>query len=270
VRIEKVFITPESPESARPKIASYLQQAGYQATSSLTVLRFQRGSAWGSVTGSPPQSAQSRIAVEVRTGYDHKTWVCAIVVVNLGAFAQKDPSLWQQEMDGLIAIMGGEEVHMGIAAAQALAPAFSIQQDSLTNADAEDSRRVKGGASWFFWIAGTSIVNVIAYRASLGITFLLGLVGPLFIEGFASGMAQYWPGSATLIMILALFVEIIVAGIFVALGLLARKKLKWAFILGMVLYALDGVAWLLLGEYLSAGFHLLGLYGLYTGVRALR
>jgi hypothetical protein len=74
---------------------------------------------------------------------------------------------------------------------------------------------------------------------------------------------------AGLVMALALVAEIMVAGIFVLLGALARKGLKWAFILGMVFYALDGIIWLAFGEYLPAGFHLLGLYGLYTGVRAL-
>ena len=37
----------------------------------------------------------------------------------------------------------------------------------------------------------------------------------------------------------------------------------------MVLYALDGLIFLWVQDYLSIGFHLFALYGLYRGVKAL-
>lgn len=269
MRIERTFVTPETPDVVRTRIADYLAQAGYQATGPGTVLRFQRGSARGSTTGSPPQAALAKVVVEVRTGYDQRTWVCAIATIQLGAFARKDPAFWQQEMDGLVTSVGGEEVHLGTAATQSLAPAFILHQPGAADSSAQADSRVRSGANWFYWIAGMSIVNTVAYRLGLEITFLIGLVGTVFVEGVGIGLARALPDHTNLVMGLALVAEILVAGIFVVLGALARKGLRWAFILGLVFYVLDAIIWLLFGDYLPAAFHLLGLYGIFSGLRAL-
>jgi hypothetical protein len=266
MRIERILTTPATPDEARAQITTYLEQVGYQAAGpGPIILRFQRSAVPGSVTGSRPQPIPSKIAVEVRTGQDQKTWVCAIATIDLGAFANKDPAFWQQEMDGLVTAMGGEEVYVGTAADQSFVPRFTIRQAGPVLVDP----RVKSGANWFFWIAGLSIVNTIIFRLGIELTFLIGLAGTVFVEGIGIALAEELPGSATLVMALALFAEILVAGIFVLFGILGRKGLRWAFIVGMVLYALDGVLWLVLGVYLPAGFHLLPLWFIFGGLRAL-
>ena len=130
-------------------------------------------------------------------------------------------------------------------------------------------RQIKSGANWFFWIAGMSIVNTVAYRLGLQVTFLIGLASTTFVEGFGVAAADYLHDSATLVLALTLVGEVLITGIFVVLGVLARKGLKWAFIVGLILYALDAVLWLVFGDYLPAAFHLWGLYGIYSGLRAL-
>jgi hypothetical protein len=268
MRIERILTVPATPGEARAQITTYLEQVGYQlAGSGPIVLRFQRSTVPAAVTGSQPQTLPSKVAVEVRTGQDQKTWVCAIAAIDLGAFANKDTALalGQREMDGLVTALGGEEVHMGTAAVQSLAPQFTIRQTGPLLVDP----RVKSGANWFFWIAGLSIFNTIIFRLGIELTFLIGLAGTVFVEGVGIAVADELPGSATLVMVLALFAEILVAGIFVLFGVLARKGLRWAFIVGMVLYALDGVLWLVLGVYLPAGFHLLALWFIFGGLRAL-
>lgn len=266
MRIERILTTSATPDEARAQITAYLEQVGYQlAGSGPIILRFQRNAVPASMTGSQPQPIPSKIAVEVRTGQDQKTWVCAIAAIDLGTFADKNQAFWQREMDGLVTAVGGEEVYIGTAAPQSLVPNFTIRQAGPMLVDP----RVKSGANWFFWIAGLSIVNIIIFRLGIELTFLIGLAGTVFVEGFGIALAEELPGSATLVMALTLLAEILVAGIFVVFGILARKGLRWAFIVGMVLYALDGVVWLLFGDYLPAVFHLLGLYGLFTGLRAL-
>jgi zinc transporter ZupT len=269
MRIERILTTPATPDAARTQITAYLEQAGYKASGLGLLLRFERSSILGSESGPQPFAIVSRAAVEIRTGQGQETWVCATVTVDQEAYARTDPAFWQQEMDGLVTSVDGTEVHLETAAAQTLAPAFILHQPAAVDPYVQINRRVRSGANWFFWIAGLSIVNSIAYRLGLKVTYLIGLAGTMFIEGVAIGLAAYMPNRATLMMGLALVGEILVAGIFVVLGLLARRGLRWAFILGLVFYALDGIIYLVFGDFAPAAFHLLGLFGIVSGLRAL-
>lgn len=60
-----------------------------------------------------------------------------------------------------------------------------------------------------------------------------------------------------------------VCGLLTAFGALARKRIRWAFIAGIVLYALDGLLFLPFGGWLGAGFHLVVLLLLIRAARAL-
>jgi hypothetical protein len=269
MRIERIFTTPEGPDSARVKLASYLEQIGYRPVSGGDVLTFERVSAGDSMTGSPPQSTRSRTAVEVRTGYDQRTWVFAVTAIDLGAFASKDPSPWQQEMDGLVSIVGGTVADMSTTALQALAPAFALRQAPQQSARLQVDARVNSAVSWLYAIASFSVVNTILLRLGLDFGFLVGLAATLFVEELATAWSRRMPESAGLFMIVALLAEACIAGIFLVLAILAQNGLRWALIVGMVLYAIDGVAWLLVKGYIAAAFHAAALLFIFNGLRAL-
>jgi hypothetical protein len=72
------------------------------------------------------------------------------------------------------------------------------------------------------------------------------------------------------IKVVAFILDLIVAGLFVGIGLLALRKHKWAYITGMVLYALDGLIYLVFLDLLPLGFHVLILLGLIGGYRAMK
>ncbi|MFL6273836.1 MAG: hypothetical protein ACJ74G_01395 [Blastocatellia bacterium] len=128
---------------------------------------------------------------------------------------------------------------------------------------AEVRDRVFRSANWFFWIAGLSLINSIATHLGGNWHFFLGLGITAVADAVAQQIGGIGPG-------LALVFDLIGAGIFVGIGLLARRMMLWAFVVGMVAYGLDGVVLLMLGEYLSAGFHGYVLYSIYLGVNALR
>jgi hypothetical protein len=65
-------------------------------------------------------------------------------------------------------------------------------------------------------------------------------------------------------------VNVGIAVLFVVFGALANQRRKWAFVVGMILYALDGLLFIWVQDWWSFGFHLLALYGLYTGFSALK
>ncbi len=128
----------------------------------------------------------------------------------------------------------------------------------------------KNGASWFFWIAGLSIVNSLAYYAGVSWSFVIGLGVTQFIDGFAGALARRGGSNAGLFFtILGFVLDLLIGGLFIVFGLLGRKKYRWAFIVGMVLYALDALIFLALQLWLGLIFHALALSGLYAGFSAI-
>jgi hypothetical protein len=124
---------------------------------------------------------------------------------------------------------------------------------------------VRSGGTWFYYIAGLSLVNSILFWAGSNWSFVIGLgitdaanvIGHDGITG-ATGMA------------IAIVFDLAVAGGFAGLGYLARKGTTWAFIVGMVVYLLDGLLLVWVTDWLSVAFHALALFYIVRGFRASR
>jgi hypothetical protein len=121
------------------------------------------------------------------------------------------------------------------------------------------------GANWFFWIAGFSVINTIVLLAQGEWNFLIGLGVTQLIDGVAYTAAQELGAAATA---LALFLDAMVAGFFVVMGLMARRGFGWAFVLGMVAYALDALIFLYVQEWANIAFHAFALFFIYRGFAA--
>jgi len=135
-------------------------------------------------------------------------------------------------------------------------------------ADVEAIRQqMQSGARWFYWIAGLSLVNSIAAVSGTNWGFLAGLGITQVISGFALGLSEDIGGAVNVI---ALMLDILVAAFFVSLGVWASKGDTWAFILGIVVYALDGLIFLVFQLWFSLAFHAFVLYSLYRGLSANR
>lgn len=109
-------------------------------------------------------------------------------------------------------------------------------------------RRVRAGASWFFAIGIFSVVNALIALSHSGAFFLVGLGVNLLIHNLA--------------------VNFIIAGIFALFGVFARKAQTWSFIVGILLYALDGLLFLSTGLWLPLLFHGYVLYRICMGLMA--
>jgi hypothetical protein len=128
--------------------------------------------------------------------------------------------------------------------------------------------RLKNGANWFFWIAGLSLVNSVILLAGAKWSFVVGLGVTQFVDLIASFLRKN-PGHGTLVGA-ALGLNVLVAGLFVLFGVYAQRRHAWAFVVGISLYALDGMVLGLLWEWWSVGFHGLMLWWLVGGLRASR
>jgi hypothetical protein len=123
--------------------------------------------------------------------------------------------------------------------------------------------QVKSGASWFFWIAGLSVINSVVALSGSQWGFIMGLGVTQIVDTIGKTL-----GGAGVPV--AIILDIIVAGVFVLFGVFARQRHPWAFIVGMVLYGLDGLLFLLGGDLLGLGFHGFALFCIFAGFSALK
>ena len=128
--------------------------------------------------------------------------------------------------------------------------------------------KLKGGASWFYWVAALSIINSVIALASGSWSFLFGLGATQIVDGIVMGIAEEAPDMANTARMLGFGLILVISGLYVAFGWLANGRKRWAFIVGMVLYAFDGMILLLVSDFLGFAFHLWVLFGLFGGMKA--
>jgi hypothetical protein len=126
----------------------------------------------------------------------------------------------------------------------------------------------KNGASWFYWIAGASIVNSVIAFAGGGIHFVVGLGATLIVDLIASGVAEENPQFHWIAKGIAFGFALLAAGFYCGIGWLANKRWTWIHWIGMVIYLGDALIFLAIGDFMSVAFHGLGLYHLFLGVQA--
>lgn len=126
------------------------------------------------------------------------------------------------------------------------------------------------GANWFFWIAGLSLVNSVIIHGGGQTFFAIGLGTTLLIDGIASFIANQSPDAATIVKAIAIGLDIAVALFVAAFGLLARKRYTVIFAIGMALYLLDGLIFVLAMDLIGIGVHIFGIICMWQGFRAFR
>ena len=128
----------------------------------------------------------------------------------------------------------------------------------------------KGGASWFYWIAGLSFINSIIILFNGSLNFVVGLGITQVVDGimFAVG-EELGADGAMIARVIGLGINLVIIAVFAGFGYLARKQKRWAFIIGMVLYGLDALIMLWARDVFSILFHLWALVGLYRGLKVI-
>lgn len=120
---------------------------------------------------------------------------------------------------------------------------------------------IRSSAHWFFWIAGLSIINtLITAFSSSDISFLAGLGITQLINGLITGL--YGENN-----MLVAVINLLIAGIFIFIGIKARQAIKSAFIIGLILYGLDALIFLGFGIWLPFLFHCFVSYMIFKGMR---
>jgi len=141
-----------------------------------------------------------------------------------------------------------------------------VQKQKLLN-------RLRSGASWFYWIAALSVINTILIEFGSTINFIFGLG----ITQIIDALVFQWgfdldPDAFTVLRVFGLAITLLIVLIFVLFGVFANKRQRWAFIAGMIVYAIDALAVLFIWEqpdFLAFAFHLFVFWGLIRGLRAI-
>ncbi len=129
----------------------------------------------------------------------------------------------------------------------------------------------RAGANWFFWIAGLSMVNSLIILFNGEWSFVVGLGATQVVDGIAYAAAEELDANAvTIVRGVALALDVLIALVFVGFGWLARKRMGWAFVLGMLLYFVDGLIFLLVQDWLSIGFHAFALFCIFGGYASMK
>jgi hypothetical protein len=269
MRLTRDFTTAESEAVARKTIAAYLEGAGFRSAGAEPSFVYERGSAKGSMFGFSPKKWQATATVDFTSMSHGGTDVCMDLDVNTTGqwVTKRERGVLEAEMDGLVAAVSGKpaatERPSGESARPALRPAA---------ADSEQYRlesQAKSGANWFYWIAGLSLINTAINLFGGTWAFVVGLGAAQFVDAFVAALTDYASQETALVAkIIGLIVNLILAAVFAVFGALAGQRRKWAFIVGMLLYALDGVLCIVVGDWWGALFHLFPLYGLFIGLKA--
>ncbi|MDO8587831.1 MAG: hypothetical protein Q7T82_12425 [Armatimonadota bacterium] len=135
------------------------------------------------------------------------------------------------------------------------------RRDELSRQFQEQVRAAGSGGNWLYWIAGLSVVNTVITLFHGKITFVVGLGITRIMDAV---VAQFGNTAA----IVAAPVSFFFAGIYVALGYCACRRMRWAFITGIVLYSLDTLIVLSIKDWFSVAFHAFALYCMFAGLSA--
>ncbi len=129
--------------------------------------------------------------------------------------------------------------------------------------------RMRSGMNWFYWIAGLSLINSGTYLFGASFTFVIGLGITQVIDAIFTAIAQELGSGSEWLRIVGVIMDLCVAGVFVLIGYVGRKRVRWPVLVGIVLYALDAVLMLVFKDFLGAAFHAWALFAIWTGLKAM-
>jgi len=255
-------IVPEMVSMARGKVRQYFQSSGYTLLSDASEMAFERGSALSSWLGLVPKNFKVRISVIFDAVLDGTSVTIRQEVRGGSSAIARQRPYFQSQLVAMVNGLGGQVVGEAPAAAPQVVDAPPLNWQL--------SQQLRGGANWFYWIAGMSAVNTFLYLTGSDTRFIIGLgmtqVIDIFAGLMAGGLSQTLAG---IVSGVGLALSFALDGLFVVFGIMANRYKRWAFIVGMVLYALDTVIFLLLTDWFALLFHGLALFGLWRGTQAL-
>ncbi|MBI2515665.1 MAG: hypothetical protein HYV95_02005 [Opitutae bacterium] len=124
---------------------------------------------------------------------------------------------------------------------------------------AQSDPQIIGGARWFWWIAGLSLVNSVMIHSGSETSFVIGLGFTLVADAIFQQMK-----------FIAFAIDAVAIGTIFGLGWFAGRGHVWAFITGIVLYTIDALIYVPMQSWMPVGFHVFALFFISRAMLALR
>jgi hypothetical protein len=150
-----------------------------------------------------------------------------------------------------------------------VAPAAS-SEDAVVAGFAELIQRGRSGADWFFWIAALSLINTVIAHSGGDRNFVIGLGVTQIVDGIAKIIANDHPETQSVAIGVAIGFSAFCSLVAAAVGYLARNRWQILFGLGMFVYLLDGLLFVLVQDWMSLGFHAFALFCMWSGFSAFQ
>ena len=131
-------------------------------------------------------------------------------------------------------------------------------------------QRGMSGANWFYIVAALSLVNTAIIHLGGNVQFVVGLGVTLITDSVAAHLATQHPESKTVLLVAAIGFAFVVAAVVAGFGWLARSRRNAFFAIGMVLYLLDGLLFILIQDWMCIAFHVYALFSMWGGFSAFR
>src|SRR5579872_5737714 len=107
---------------------------------------------------------------------------------------------------------------------------------------------IKGGAGWFYWIAGLTLINTIMAMSGSSSRFVNGLMITAVVDYFASSLPFVGKFAAVTLDGLGI-------ALFIFFGVFANRMKGWAFLAGFIVFTLDSILSLLTFSPITIIFH---------------
>ncbi|MFB3883326.1 MAG: hypothetical protein ACE149_18825 [Armatimonadota bacterium] len=133
-------------------------------------------------------------------------------------------------------------------------------------------KRAQKASGWFAAIAIFSCINSLLVLFKAKVSFVIGLGATQVVDALIMAIRDNSAGAAQAVLTLvALAINLAIIGVIVLIWWLSKRGSAAAYLTGMVLYLLDTLIFLLVGDWVGVGFHvffLAMLWGGYGFVRA--
>ncbi|MBX9940017.1 MAG: hypothetical protein K2Y32_12225 [Candidatus Obscuribacterales bacterium] len=121
----------------------------------------------------------------------------------------------------------------------------------------------RSSASWFFWMAGCTVVNLFMFITKSNFGLALGMSDSLIVA--VVNLLRPPAGDAGALIVIAS--NVLYIALMAVFGIFAGKGKVWAFAMGISLALIDGIYCLSGGEYIGTIVHGMAVWFIFSGLR---
>jgi hypothetical protein len=122
--------------------------------------------------------------------------------------------------------------------------------------------KIRSSGKWFFWISILSLVNIVFLFSGVDKIFVLGMSLPFFINAIFQGIFS-------IPTVFGIIMNILFIGFFVLMGFLSINHYKTGFIIGLIIYFIDTLIFIVFMQWIPIAFHILALVMITRGLVSL-